>query len=609
MIARLARWRRRRTGPIRQSRALAVKLVLILTAVGLIGAIALIAVLASVIIPSFDDLEARSIQVEIDRTRTPLDSIARRVELKARDYAEDTRQPPLPAQAHRLLQDRQADGIAWLGATPDQSVVHWRTNDDPHLLRPFAAAIRQVPLARALGSARSAHFYMRLGHELAAVGVVRVSGSAPGDPPRMVVLARRLTTTLLAEASHLPARIDYGPTTGIPRIDATGTMLRIAVPIRGADGGAVASAVVNVRRDFAVLGQRVLLLAVAGSIVLLLVVLLALRRMITMLVLRPLARIERHMQVVRGSGALDLLPDAARMDEIGSLTMSFNAMLRQLQDLRQQLEVQNFDLGKRENAAAMLHNVRNALTPVSTILSRAIAQTAPVDQLLVTRALAELGDDPVAPERRHKLTAFVAAAAAAEAQDRIERHRALEVAREAMGQVLEIIEQQQRAVHERPEIAPCDVTDVLARNATIARYSGIVSIAVSFPAQRCMVLANRIILGQVIGNLFANAADAIAAKGTGGGSITVTIERTGDTARIAIRDDGEGFSAGASVHLFQRGYSTREHKVGGLGLHWCANAMQAMEGSLRLDSAGPGQGAVAVVMLRLAPADAPITLP
>ncbi|WP_242182256.1 ATP-binding protein [Sphingomonas sp. CARO-RG-8B-R24-01] len=600
MRRRAVRRVRHRIGHALRSRALAAKLVVILTGVGLVGAVALIAVLASVIVPSFNDLEARSTQVEVERTRSALETIARQVELKARDYAEDTARRPTPAHTQRLLGERQVDGVSWIDGQADRDTVHWRAADGKALEQAFAKALPRAAIDRAIGSARSAHFYVKMGDVLAAVGVVRVAGMREDDPPRFFALASRLSGPMVSEASHLPVRLDPAGTSGRVRMDSTRTTLRIAVPIRGIDGRPVASAVINVRRDFSVLGQRVLLLAVAGSIILLLLVLLALRRMITTLVLRPLARVERHMQAVQSSGALDLLSDTPRDDEIGSLVASFNGMLRQQHDLRQQLEIQNFALGKSESAIAMLHNVRNALTPVSTILSRAIVLTAPVDQTLVERAVAELATADIAPDRRSKLSAFVAAAVAAETADRSERQRELQVARDAMAHVLEIIGQQQRAVHERPEVEACDVTEILARNATIARYAGSVSIAVSFPAQPCLVLANRVILSQVIGNLFANAADAIAAHGTGSGSIIVTIERAGDMARIAIRDDGEGFVVGAAPSLFQRGFSTRRHKVGGLGLHWCANAMLAMQGQLRLDSAGPEQGAVATLTLHLA---------
>ena len=112
------------------------------------------------------------------------------------------------------------------------------------------------------------------------------------------------------------------------------------------------------------------------------------------------------------------------------------------------------------------------------------------------------------------------------------------------------------------------------------------------------------ILSQVIGNLFANAAEAIAATGRGGGSIAVSVQQRDDRVEIVIRDDGEGFDPAQASALFQRGFSTRAHKSGGLGLHWCANSMLAMDGTLELISDGKGMGAKAVLTLVPGPAAA-----
>jgi C4-dicarboxylate-specific signal transduction histidine kinase len=110
-------------------------------------------------------------------------------------------------------------------------------------------------------------------------------------------------------------------------------------------------------------------------------------------------------------------------------------------------------------------------------------------------------------------------------------------------------------------------------------------------------MASRVILSQVIGNLFGNAVESIVARGTGSGSIVATVSQAQGRVTVAIRDDGEGFSPEAGALLFQRGFSTRAHKSGGLGLHWCANSMAAMHGALRLESDGPGLGAVATLTL------------
>ena len=172
----------------------------------------------------------------------------------------------------------------------------------------------------------------------------------------------------------------------------------------------------------------------------------------------------------------------------------------------------------------------------------------------------------------------------------------LAVGREAMAHVLEIIGQQQKQAHERPELERCDVTEIVARNASIARYSQLASIAFSFPAQPHFAMASRVILSHVIGNLFGNAAEAIAAGGVGG-SIAVSIVELDAKVVVTIRDDGEGFDPEQAPSLFQRGFSTRAHKSGGLGLHWCANSMTAMGGTLELRSAGRGLGAEAILTL------------
>jgi signal transduction histidine kinase len=414
-------------------------------------------------------------------------------------------------------------------------------------------------------------------------------------------MARSVTATQLSTLLQLQASLTAPVATTL--VTPAPSRTRIVIPVPGPDGGSVATIAYSVPRDLSTLGQRMLLLAVLGSSLLLAVVLLVLRRMIARLVLQPLHRVERHMGVVRASGDLGLLPERPSDDEIGSLVTSFNSMLSQLKNLREQLEVQSFTLGRSESAVAVMHNVRNALNPVSTVLSRGLDRPA-TDRTAIDKALAELTDGGLTDQRRQKLVAFLIAAFEAAEREREDRRGQLGVGRDALRHVLEIIGEQQQAAHERPPLATCDISDVVARNAAIARYSGENSIAFSFPSKPHWVCANRVILSQVIGNLFANAAEAIAAAGRGGGSIAVSIHEKGARTRIVIRDDGEGFDPQLAPSLFQRGFSTRAQKSGGFGLHWCANSMIAMGGTLELQSDGKGIGARAVLTLEAAPAAA-----
>lgn len=592
--------------------SLGAKLVLILTGVGVVGAAALTLFLATVIMPSFRQLERDAVDAHVARTRAIVHDVSAKVENAVRDYGDWNSSWDYMANPSRAFEEESFSTLAMVNldvngmayVRPDRSIViaRWldleREADVPAMRERLARAIGGLDVQRALHGQSSAGFFLRLGDTLAAVGVAQVRRSdGSGNPRGYVLMARAVTAEQLSTLLQLEAALVLNHPAGEVTITPGSERTRIAVPIPGPDGRAVATAAYTVPRDLSTLGTRMLVLAVIGSSLLLAVVLWVLRRMIARLVLGPLKRVERHMGVVRASGTLGLLTDKPRDDEIGSLVTSFNSMLKQLKDLREQLEVQSFTLGRSESAVAVMHNVRNALNPISTVLSQGLGTGAPLDKSLLDKALSELTSEDIPAARRQKLVAFLAAAIEAVEQERADRRQQIAIGREALHHVLEIIGKQQEAAHERPPLEACDITDIVAQNATIARYSGENSIAFSFPSASHWVMANRVILSQVVGNLFANAAEAIAATGRGGGSIAVTIQEKGEKTEIHIRDDGEGFDPAVAPTLFQRGFSTRAHKSGGLGLHWCANSMLAMEGALELRSDGKGTGARAVLTL------------
>jgi signal transduction histidine kinase len=597
--------------------SLGAKLVMIMTGVGLAGALGITLLLASIITPSFDTLEMKAITGHVERTRAALTEIQGKVENAAHHYGDWTASYDYMAQPSATFAQQRfsplamrtigVQGMAYVA--PDRRIViaRWRDPEAgarrPAMRAAFMAMIARADLRGVLAGKSSRGYYARVGDSIAAIGVAQVRRSDGSGAPRgYVLMARVISAKQLSDLLQLDARID-SQATGHDAVVTPGPRnVSIAVPMIAADGQAVAAARFRVPRDASMLGRRMLLLAVAGSTLLLLLVLIVLRRMIAQLVLRPLHRVESHMQRVSASGSLALLEEEKRSDEIGSLGRSFNTMLRQLKDLREQIEVQSFDLGRSESAVAVMHNVRNALNPISTILSQGIAQGPPIDRATLDRAIAELAQDDMPSARREKLAAFVAAAVKAQDDNRQATRRELSIGREAMAHVLEIIGQQQKAAHERPTLEVCDVTEIIARNATIARYAQGASIAFSFPGSSHRVMASRVILSQVIGNLFGNAAESIFARGGGSGMIAASVREEQGKVTIEIRDDGEGFSRDVGATLFQRGFSTRAHKSGGLGLHWCANSMNAMDGSLRLDSEGRGMGAVAILTLRAADA-------
>ncbi len=73
---------------VRRVQSLGGKLLLILAAVGLVGAFAITVLLAVVITPSFNALERQAIDQHVERTRAALGDYAAKVENPVRDYGD-----------------------------------------------------------------------------------------------------------------------------------------------------------------------------------------------------------------------------------------------------------------------------------------------------------------------------------------------------------------------------------------------------------------------------------------------------------------------------------------------------------------------------------------
>lgn len=590
--------------------SLGAKLVFVLTLVGSFGAAAIMLLLASVITPSFNHLEARSLASQRGHASAVLDDMSAEVERSTRNEADRIERGELrfgaepSSSAGADHSARRRFSMFWYGAG---GAVSLSSRSKTPASPTFAQRMRRLAVQRALAGRRSTRFFVAIGPDLVGVAIADVRRRGGGPTAYVgqgIVVGERRLSTMIGFPAHVERveRVDAGDAGAAA--PAGHAAIRVALP--GEDGRKTALVAFDVPQDISLLGRRMLILAGAGSTLLLILLLAILRRMITRLVLRPLHLVEQQMHDVR-PGAITRLEDDPRRDEIGSLSRSFNAMLRQLNALGDQIERQSFALGRSESAVAVMHNVRNALNPISTILSRGIAQPQPADRALLARAVAELACDDVAPARRAGLAAFVGAALEVEARDDVERRRQLQIGRDALGQLLEIIGDQQAAANERPDVTTCDLTEIVARSASIAAYATDASIGFTLPDAPCPVIASRPILAQVIGNLLGNAVEAIGARGGGKGWVTVTSVRDGNDPGgrviVTIRDDGEGFEPSAAATLFQRGYSTRRSKSGGLGLHWCANAVAAMHGSLTLDSEGQGRGAVAQLIVPAATCD------
>ena len=128
------------------------------------------------------------------------------------------------------------------------------------------------------------------------------------------------------------------------------------------------------------------------------------------------------------------------------------------------------------------------------------------------------------------------------------------------------------------------VSDVAAVSGLVAEEKGVAlrtDLAIDLPAH---VTGDALRLKQVLTNLVANAV-----KFTEQGTVSVRVDRSGDSYRFAVSDTGIGFDAQLRETIFGRfqqadGTITRRYGGSGLGLAICSELVTAMGGTLDCQS-------------------------
>ncbi len=588
------------------------KLAVILTVAGMIGFGTLFIALTAIISPSFSLLESQSVARHIERTRAALDEYSVRVETAVRDYAawDDSYdyviKPNQKFETDTLsvlaMTNLDINGMAYVKFDGSISISRWvditAQVELPELTAIFSSHLRKLAAEPTLKSTESIRYYARIGDRVAAISAARVvKTDGSGTPIGFVVMAREISNNQLTELLQSDARLTLAARKPAALISMQPESVKIAVDILGLHRERIGQAQFSIDRDLVALGRDTLILSVACSAVVLMLVLFGMRTLMQRVVIAPMNSVERHMQRLSVSGELRPLDRVYANDEIGSLVQNLNTMLRQQKDMREQLEIQSFQLGRTESAVGVMHNVRNGLNPISVILSRALSDAPAVPEADVDRALAEVANPQTDAVRRERLTQFLRLALTAQVTQFKKRNAEMETARECVQNVVNMIGEQQESAHHHIEIEPVEVTAIVEQNAALAKYSAAGDVRFVVEQNGPVATANRVLLSQVIGNLFSNAVEAIIAAERVAGLIEVSFGEEANQVLIKIRDNGHGFSTEMSVKLFERGFSTRRQKSGGLGLHWCSNALAMMSGRLAIESDGPGLGATATITL------------
>jgi two-component system, OmpR family, sensor kinase len=143
-----------------------------------------------------------------------------------------------------------------------------------------------------------------------------------------------------------------------------------------------------------------------------------------------------------------------------------------------------------------------------------------------------------------------------------------------------------------------DVSEVVREvGATFSDEAALVGATLTVEApEPIMGQWDRMRLEEILSNLLSNAV-----KYGEGGAILASVRRSGDTAVIAISDEGMGIPTRDQERIFER-YERGKHDSGysgfGLGLFIVREIVTALSGTVQVESA-PGQGATFTVVLPL----------
>jgi signal transduction histidine kinase len=430
------------------------------------------------------------------------------------------------------------------------------------------------------------------------------NSAGTAKPIGFLVMANLLSPAMLSDALQANARLNLGAGGALAldqryhptSVKTTADRIETSLGLFGQDGKVLATINFETPRSLMIAGKgaaRTLTVGLLIGLGLMLSLLVWGIRRISVSRLEALDAYVRHYRenpplsdrVIKGD------------DEIAVLARSFQTLSGELANAEEGLRQKSYLQGKADSAAGMLHNVRNALAPIRVLQEKWLAQDGLPYRANMVRAAAELADEALDSGRRSQLEAFLLSSAKAIALEAGERRREMTEAKESIDQVAAILSSYNydtSSTSERVDLAALlqrEIKSLAARGGEAVEFE----LPEAFPA----IEGNAIHLGQVVSNLLVNADEAMIAAKTEPKRMVVSVtEVSGDAVEIAFQDNGDGIAPENLARIYQRGYSTRSHKSGGLGMHWSANAMRAMGGSIRVESDGLGHGARAVLTLR-----------
>jgi len=571
-----------------------------------------------VVMPSFAELERANARVAMRRINFALDLVIDRIAVSTNDWGNW-------ADTYRFVQDHNTDFIktditnvglrqlninVMLIVDEDGGVVASKSLDlkSERPLGLDLAARKALPgdfpWRANLRDGRAVRGLLPTNRGILMLAAAPVLDGNGGGPARGMIIMGRLLSASDVRSIAAQAQADLillapGAIQGRQQLIESDAVTRVYRTFDDVYGRPVMTLRVDVPREVMRRGQAAVTYASICLVGAAVVVLVLLVTVLNRLILTPLAVVTRHAVALDEGRDLTTRLDLGRTDEIGVLARELDRMVARVAESRTQLVDQSFQAGFAELAKGVLHNLGNAMTPIGVRLAslRERLRAAPSDD--AEQAVAELQAGAADSQRGADLQEFLRLAC----RELAGTVRAAQVDVEVMTRQASAIQtalaEQLHSTRNEHVIEPVRVTELVAQSLEIVPDSCRQRLVVDTDdtlRKLGVVRVARTVLRLILQNLIINAAEAVRDAGKQKGVLRVSAELTREADRqqlhLQFRDDGVGIAAQNLERVFEKGFSTKSPETNhGIGLHWCANAINALGGRIWAASEGPGRGA------------------
>jgi two-component system, NtrC family, sensor kinase len=443
-------------------------------------------------------------------------------------------------------------------------------------------------------------------------GAPVLDGKGVGPARGMVLMGRLLPGAALgAIAAQAQFRVSMQPTDapGLAETMVVGdTLTRVSQPFLDIYGKPVMVLSVDVPREVSLRGKSAVKVASACLLAAAVMVLVLLVVVLNRVILNPLGLVTRHAVAIGKGTDLTTRLDLDRRDEVGVLAREFDRMVERVAESRTQLVDQSFQAGFAELAKGVLHNLGNAMTPIGVRLANLAERLRAAPAEDADLATAELQAGTLDTQRNADLQEFLRLACKELASTVRGAREDVAVMSRQTTVIQTALSEQLRSARNEHVIEPVRLTELVAQSLEIVPDACRQRLTVDTDEtlrRLGVVRVARTVLRLILQNLIINAADAVRDAGKAKGrlrlSARIVSEAGGEQLHLQCQDDGIGIAPQNLQRVFEKGFSTKSPETNhGIGLHWCANAINALGGRIWAASEGPGRGASMHLMVPLA---------